>query len=94
MGNCAHSAAAARPMRLPSGAAGVGLRADQCYEAVVVILASGAALEVRSHARDRRVGVSSAELELDVVVEVLEAPRRSALGPAAPALARAGRWWA
>jgi hypothetical protein len=29
---------------------------------------------VRSHARDRRVGVPPGQLELDVAVEVLEAP--------------------
>jgi hypothetical protein len=71
----------------------VGLRADQCYEAVVVVLASGAALEVRSHARDRRVGVSSVELEPDVVVEVLEALLASQLWARRPHT-RSSRWGA
>src|SRR5204863_3007076 len=55
------------------GSARLGLRADERGEAVVVLMARWAALEVRPHARDRRVRVSSGEPELDVSVEVLEA---------------------
>ena len=58
-------AAAARPARLPPGSARLALGADQRGEAVVVLVTRGAALQVRSHAGDRRVGVSSGELELD-----------------------------
>ena len=57
--------AAARPARVRSGAARLALGTDQRGEAVVVNVTRGAALQVRSHARDRRVGVSSGELELD-----------------------------
>ena len=58
--------AAARPARLPSGSARLALGADQRGEAVVVLVTHGTALQVRSHARDRRVGVSSGELELEL----------------------------
>ena len=39
----------------------------------MVLVTRGAALQVRSHDRDRRVGVPPRQLELDVAVEVLEA---------------------
>jgi hypothetical protein len=57
----------------PFHSAAAGLRADQRREAVVVLVARGAALEVRPHTLDRRVGVLAGAPELDVAVEVLEA---------------------
>jgi hypothetical protein len=46
---------------------------EQRREAVVVLAAGRAALEVRPHARHRGVGVAAGELELDVAVELVEA---------------------
>jgi hypothetical protein len=58
---------------LASGSSRLGFRAHQRGEAFVVLVAGRAALEVRSHAGDARVGVAAGELELDVAVQVLEA---------------------
>ena len=40
------------------------LEAHEVAQALVVLVAGGAALQVRSHPRDRRVGVPPGELEL------------------------------
>jgi hypothetical protein len=47
----------------------------------VVFVACWAALEMLAHARDLLVGVSVGELELDVAVELVEAPLARQLGP-------------
>jgi hypothetical protein len=46
---------------------------DELAQAVVVLVAGGAALDMGAHARDPVVGPCASELELDVLVEVLEA---------------------
>src|SRR5215216_5621726 len=47
--------------------------ADEREQAFVVFVAGGAAFEVRAHAGDLLVGGCGGELELDVVVELIEA---------------------
>src|SRR5688500_13550250 len=51
----------------------VRLALDELAQAVVVLVAGGAALEVGPHARDPGVSLRALELELDVLVEPLEA---------------------
>src|SRR5687767_4899934 len=50
-----------------------GFALDQGAQAAIVLMACGTALEMGAHARDRRFGVLSAQLELDITVELLEA---------------------
>src|SRR4051794_23297106 len=52
----------------------------QREEALVVLLAGRAALEVSAHPRHRRVGVGAGQRQLDVAVELLEALLAGQLG--------------
>src|SRR5262245_60196598 len=54
--------------------------AQQLYEAVVLLAARRAAVEVRAHPGPRRLRVAAAELQLDVLVEPLEALVAADLG--------------
>src|SRR5579872_664167 len=63
------TAARARTRRPPP----LGLAGEQRAEAHVILATGRAALEVRAHARNRRVGIAAVELELDVAIELLEA---------------------
>jgi hypothetical protein len=49
------------------------LSLDEREQAEVLLVASGAAMEMGPHPGDRLVGVGSGELKLDVAVELLEA---------------------
>jgi hypothetical protein len=49
------------------------LAADERAQALVLLAAGGAAVEVRTQARQSRVGVLSRELQLDVGIELREA---------------------
>ena len=57
-------------------------------EAVVVLVAGGASLEVRTHARDRLVRILAGKLQLDISIELLEALLAAQLGPSGPSSAR------
>src|SRR5215207_1252961 len=61
----------------PSSDAGCGrggrVGLDQGPQAAMVLSACWAALEVRAHARNRRIGVRPAQLKLEVAIELLEA---------------------
>src|SRR6185436_9883369 len=63
------------PSRAPQRSARVAraVAADQLAQALVVLAAGGAALEVRAHPGHPGLGVLTGELELDVLVEALEA---------------------
>ena len=54
---------------------------DEREEALVLFVACWAALEMFVHTRDLLVGVSVGKLELNVAVELVEAPLAGQLGP-------------
>jgi hypothetical protein len=58
----------------------------------VIVVASGAALQVLTHARQAAVGVYACELELDVLVEELEALVACDLRPTGPSRRVTSRW--
>src|SRR5215207_9346485 len=60
------------------------IAADQCAQALVLLTAGRAAGEVCPQARDRGVGVGTLELELDVLVEPVEALVAADLGLCRP----------
>ena len=60
------------------------LAADERAQALVLLAAGGAAVEVGAQAGNRGVGVLAGELELDVAVELVEADVAADLGPAGP----------
>jgi hypothetical protein len=49
------------------------LLGNEVQEALVVLVAGRAAIEVRAHARNLAIGVRFGQFELDVAVELLEA---------------------
>src|SRR3954468_13387465 len=66
----------------------IPLAGDEVAEAVEVLGAGGAAVEVGAHTRDAVVGCIAGERQLDIVVELLEAPLAGQLrrtGTEAPA---------
>src|SRR3954451_6727934 len=65
-----------------AGGAGLrgGVQRDEVAQAVVVLVAGRAALQVGLHAGQHGVGVRAGELELDVLVEQLEARFAADLG--------------
>ena len=60
------------------------LAAHQIPQAAVVLVAGGAPGQVRAHPRHAGIGVSSAQLELDVAVELFEALLAGQLGRIRP----------
>ena len=72
------------PDRSPERATGAGSPATKGAEALVLLAAGRAALEVGAQSGNRRVGVVAGELELDVAVELVEALVAADLRPAGP----------
>ena len=60
------------------------IAADERAQALVLLAAGGAAVEMGAQARERGVGVLAGELELDVAVELVEAVVAADLGLAGP----------
>ena len=69
-----------------------GVSSDQRDEALVVLLAGRAALEVGAHAGHGRVGVRAGQRELDVAVELLEALLAGQLGSGGAEESRRSVW--
>src|SRR5919108_288977 len=61
-----------------------GAPAHELAQALVLLMARGAAFEMRAHARDLRVRGAASQLQVDVLVELLEALVAVQLRPGRP----------